>query len=63
MKKTGCGQQTSLSGGPSAQKKALLCGSVFVLCAVLMACAYSGGISFEGMEEAVGFCMRYVGVK
>lgn len=49
------------------KKKALLCGSVLVLFAAFMALGFmtAGENGFPGgdlLEDAVGFCMQYVGV-
>ena len=46
------------------KKKALLCGSVLVLFAALMAFGFmtAGENGSFGGEDAVGFCMQYVGV-
>ncbi|WP_154467336.1 MULTISPECIES: hypothetical protein [Eisenbergiella] len=48
------------------KKKALLCGSVLVLGAALMAAGFmtaeSAGFFGGVLEEAVGFCMQYMGV-
>lgn len=48
-------------------RKALLCGSVLVLFAALLAFGFvavgeNGSVSVRLLEEAVGYCMQYVGV-
>lgn len=48
------------------KKKALLCGSVLVLGAALMAAGFmtaeNTGFLGGALENAVGFCMQYMGV-
>ena len=49
------------------KKKTLLCGSVLVLFAALMAFGFmtageNGSFGGDLLEDAVGFCMQYVGV-
>lgn len=48
------------------KKKALLCGSVLVLCAAFMAAGFmtveDTGFFGGMLEDAVGFCMQYMGV-
>lgn len=49
------------------RKKALLCGSVLVLFAALIAFGFmtageNGSFGGDLLEDAVGFCMQYVGV-
>ena len=48
-------------------RKALLCGSVLVLFAALLAFGFvaageNGSVSVRLLEEVVGYCMQYVGV-